>query len=112
MQWYSATTEKLSTNFSHIIRNASFCIINTTYLLRIIGNASHSKLLHSAMTPLYNIIVDLLSLIIQNLTLQRLVLRGCGGYLRGLDVIKLINSTDSPLKFSQLSVSSATTFTH
>ena len=104
MQWYSATTVKLSTNISHIICNASLCIINTTYLLRIIGNASQQ-----AVTQ-YN--DSIIPLIIQNLTLQRLVLRGCGRYLKGLNVIKLINSTDSPLKFSQLSVSSATTFTH
>ena len=54
------------------------------------------------MTPLYSLLVDLLSLTYKTqLTLQKLVLRGCGGNLKGLDVMNLINSTDSPLKFSQ-----------
>ena len=54
------------------------------------------------MTPLYSLLVDLLSLTYKTqLTLQKLVLRGCGGNLKGLDVMNLINSTDSPLTFSQ-----------
>ena len=94
-QLLNDTTVKLSTNISHFIHNASFCIINTTYSLSIISNSSQQAVIQcndSSGFAFTNI---------QNLALQRLVLRGCGGYLKGLDVINLINSTDSPLTFSQ-----------
>ena len=94
-QLLNDTTVKLSTNISHFIRNASFCIINTTFSLSIISNSSQQAVIQcndSSGFAFTNI---------HNLTLQRLVLRGCGGYLKGLDVMNLINSTDSPLTFSR-----------
>ena len=99
-QLLNDTTVKLSTNISHIIRNASFCIINTTYSLSIISNSSQQAVIQcndSIIQPTSGFAFTN----IQNLTLQRLVLRGCGGYLKELDVMNLINSTDSPLTFSQ-----------
>ena len=98
-QLLNDTTVKLSTNISHFVRNASFCIINTTYSLSIISNSSQQAVIQcndSIIQPTSGFTFTN----IQNLTLQRLVLRGCGGYLKGLDVMKLINSTDSPLTFS------------
>ena len=94
-QLLNDTTVKLSTNISHFIHNASFCIINTTYSLSIISNSSQQAVIQcndSSGFAFTNI---------RNLALQRLVLRGCGGYLKGLDIMNLINSTDSPLSFSQ-----------
>ena len=99
-QLLNDSTVKLSTNISHIIRNASFCIINTTYSLSIISNSSQQAVIQcndSIIQPTSGFAFTN----IQDLTLQRLVLRGCGGNLKGLDVMKLINSTDSPIKFSQ-----------
>ena len=99
-QLLNDTTVKLSTNISHIIRNASFCIINTTYSLSIISNSSQQAVIQcndSIIQPTSGFAFTN----IRNLALQRLVLRGCGGYLKGLDIMNLINSTDSPLAFSQ-----------
>ena len=99
-QLLNDTTVKLSTNISHIIRNASFCIINTTYSLSITSNSSQQAVIQcndSIIQPTSGFAFTN----IQNLTLQRLVLRGCGGNLKGLDIMNLINSTDSPLTFSQ-----------
>ena len=94
-QLLNDTTVKLSTDISHIIHNASFCIINTTYSLSIISNSSQQAVMQ------YNDSSGFAFTNIHNLTLQRLVLRGCGGYLKRLNVMNLINSTDSPLTFSQ-----------
>ena len=94
------TTVKLFTNIHHFIRNASFCIINTTYSLSITSNSSQPAVIQcndSIIHPTSGFAFTN----IQNLTLQRLVLKGCGGYLKGLDAMKLINSTDSPVKFLQ-----------
>ena len=99
-QLLNDTTVKLSTNISHFVRNVSFCIINTTYSLSITSNSSQQAVIQcndSIIQPTSGFAFTN----IQNLTLQRLILRGCGGYLKGLDVMKLINSTDSPLTFSQ-----------
>ena len=101
-QLLNDTTVKLSTNIHHFIHNASFCIINTTYSLSITSNSSQQAVIQcndSIIQPtsgfaFFNI---------QNLTLQRLVLKGCGKYLKGLDVIKLINSTESPIIFHNIS---------
>ena len=99
-QLLNDTTVKLSTNISHFIRNVSFCIINTTYSLSITSNSSQQAVIQcndSIIQPTSGFAFTN----IQNLTLQRLVFKHCGGYLKGLDVMKLINSTDSPLTFSQ-----------
>ena len=98
-QLLNDTTVKLSTNIHHFIHNVSFCIINTTYSLSIISNSSQQAVIqcNDSIQPSSGFAFTN----IQNLTLQRLVLRGCGGYLKGLDVMKVINSTDSPLTFSR-----------
>ena len=99
-QLLNDTTLMLSTNISHIIHNASFCIINTTYSLNITSNSSQQAVIQcidSIIQPSSGFAFNN----IQKLTLQRLVFKGCGGYLKGLDVMKLINSTDSPITFSQ-----------
>ena len=99
-QLLNDTTVKLSTNISHFVRNASFCIINTTYSLSITSNSSQQAVIQcndSIIQPTSGFAFTN----IRNLTLQRLVLRGCGGILKGLDVMNLINSTDSPLTFLQ-----------
>ena len=99
-QLLNDTTVKLSTDIHHFIHNASFCIINTTYSLSITSNSSQQAVIQcndSIIQPTSGFAFTN----IQNLTLQRLLLRGCGGYLKELDVMKLINSTDSPIIFSQ-----------
>ena len=99
-QLLNDTTVKLSTNISHIIRNASFCIINTTYSLSIISNSSQQAVIQcndSIIQPTSGLAFTN----IPHLILQKLVFKGCGGYLKRLDAMKLINSTDSPLKFSR-----------
>ena len=97
-QLLNDTTVKLSTNIHHFLRNASFCIINTTYSLSITSNSSQQAVIQcndSIIQPTSGFAFTNIA----KLTLQKLVLRGCGGYLKGLDVMKLINSTDSPLTF-------------
>ena len=79
-QLLNDTTVKLSTNISHIIRNASFCIINTTYSLSIISNSSQQAVIQC------NDSSGLAFTNIHNLTLQRLVFKRCGGYLKGLEL--------------------------
>ena len=99
-QLLNDTTMKLSTNIHHFIHNVSFCIINTTYSLSIISNSSQQAVIQcndSIIQPTSGFAFTN----IQDLILQRLVLRGCGGYLKGLDTMNLINSTDFPLTFSQ-----------
>ena len=98
-QLLNDTTVKLSTNIHHFIHNASFCIINTTYSLSIISNSSQQAVIqcNDSIQPSRGFIFTNIA----KLTLQKLVFKHCGGYLKGLDVMKLINSTDSPLKFSQ-----------
>ena len=98
-QLLNDTTVKLSTNISHFIHNASFCIINTTYSLSIISNSSQQAVIqcNDSIQPTSGFAFTN----IQNLTLQRLVFKHCGGYLEGLGVMNLINSTDSPLTFLQ-----------
>ena len=79
-QLLNDTTVKLSTNMSHIIHNASFCIINTTYSLSIISNLSQQAVIQcndSSGFAFTNI---------HNLTLQRLVFKRCGGYLKELEL--------------------------
>ena len=98
-QLLNDTTVKLSTNISHFIRNASFCIINTTYSLSITSNLSQQAVIqcNDSIQPSKGFAFTNIA----KLTLQKLVFIHCGGYLKGLDVMKLINSTDSPLSFSQ-----------
>ena len=94
------TTVKLSTNIHHFIHNVPYCIMNTTYSLSIISYSSQQAVIHcndSITQPTSGFAFAN----IQSLTLERLLFRGCGGYLKKLDVMKLINSTDSPVHFSQ-----------
>ena len=96
------TTVKLSTNISHFIRNVSFCIINTTFSLSIISNSSQQAVIQcndSSGFAFTNV---------QKLTLQRLVLRGCGGYLKEL---KLKKSIVFPFNLTQYH-SAVTLFLH
>ena len=99
-QLLNDTTVKLSTNIHHFIHNSPYCIMNTTYSLSIISNSSQQAVIHcndSITQPTSGFVF----INVQNLTLKRLLIRGCGGYLKKLDVMKLINSTDSPVHYSQ-----------
>ena len=79
-QLLNDTTVKLSSNIHHFFRNASFCIINTTYSLSIISNSSQQAVIQC------NDSSGLAFTNIHNLTLQRLVFKRCGGYLKGLEL--------------------------
>ena len=99
-QLLNDTTVKLSTDIHHFIHNAPYCIMNTTYSLSIISSSSQQAVIHcddSITQPTSGFVFTN----VQNLTLKRILFRGCGGYLKKLDVMKLINSTDSPVHFSQ-----------
>ena len=80
IQLLNDTTVKLSTNIHHFIRNVSFCIINTTYSLSIISNSSQQAVIQC------NDSSGLAFTNIHNLTLQRLVFKRCGGYLKELEL--------------------------
>ena len=62
-QLLNDTTVKLSTNIHHFIRNASFCIINTTYSLSITSNSSQQAVIQCNDSIMQPSIVDLLLLI-------------------------------------------------
>ena len=94
----------LSTNITHIIDNVSFCIINTTYSLTLTSDSSlHQAVINcsnngSTMQPTTGFAFTN----IHNLTLQRLVWSGCGGYLsNSSSVIQVINSTGSSVHYTQ-----------
>uniref|UniRef100_A0A1X7UJH4 Exosome complex component RRP40 n=1 Tax=Amphimedon queenslandica TaxID=400682 RepID=A0A1X7UJH4_AMPQE len=88
----SDTVLILSTNITHIIGNVSFCVVNTTYSLTLTGDStSKQAAVKCPVQPSSGLAFDN----IHNLTLNRLVVTGCGGYLRDLpsSVIESINSS-------------------
>uniref|UniRef100_A0A1X7VPK2 Uncharacterized protein n=1 Tax=Amphimedon queenslandica TaxID=400682 RepID=A0A1X7VPK2_AMPQE len=97
----------LSTNVTHIIKHESLCLINMTYSLTLTSDSSLPAIIYcngSKTQP--NSGFSFINT--QNLTLQRLVLRNCGGYLRRLDAI---NSIAFPFYFTEYH-SAALVFLH
>ena len=92
----------LYTNITHYISgNVSFCMINTTYSLNITSNSSGPAIINCS-THLHPFFPTGFSFInVHSLTLQRLVFRGCGGFLKNSTIIDIINSTVSPFHFTQ-----------
>ena len=106
-QLLNDTTVKLSTNISHVIRNASFCVINTTYSLSIISNSSQQAVIQcndSIIQPTSGFAF----INVQKMTLLRLVFKRCGGYLKELEFKK---STMFPFNLTQYH-SAVTLFLH
>ena len=94
----------LYTNITHYISgNVSFCMINTTYSLNITSNSSGPATINCIQTGnhLYWPTTGFSFINVHNLTLQRLVFRGCGGFLKNSSIIDVINSTVSPFHFTQ-----------
>ena len=91
----------LYTNITHYISgNVSFCVINTAYSLNITSNSSGPAIIKCNQTG--NHLTTGFSFInVPSLTLQRLVFRGCGGFLKNSTIIDVINSTVSPFHFTQ-----------
>ena len=92
----------LSANITHIIDNVSFCIINTTYSLTLTSDSLLSAVVHcngSILQPT----TGFAFINVHNLTLQRLVWSGCGGYLRG-STMKFVNSTNFYFTWHHLAV--------
>lgn len=88
------TTVVLSANVTHFIVNSSFYMISSTYSLMLTSD-SMSPALILCFRPNNGFAFIKL----HNLTLHNLEFRGCGQYLRELDVMKFINST-SPFHFA------------
>ena len=79
----SDTVLVLSANITHIIGNVSFCVVNTTgYSLTLTGDSTSKQALVNC--PVHEASSGLAFDNIHNLTLNRLVVTGCGGYLREL----------------------------
>ena len=79
----------LSTDVTHIIKHGSLCLINMTYSLTLTSDSSLPATIYcngSKTQPNSGFLFSNT----QNLTLQRLVLRNCGGYLRELNAINFI----------------------
>ena len=93
----------LYNNITHYISgNVSFCMINTTYSLNITSDSSGPATIKCIQTGNHHWPTTGFSFInVQNLTLQRLVFRGCGGFLKNSSIIDIINSTVSPFHFTQ-----------
>ena len=94
----------LYTNITHYISgNVSFCMINTTYSLNITSNSSGPAIINCNQTGnhLQWPTTGFSFINVPSLTLQRLVFRGCGGFLKNSTIIDIINSTVSPFHFTQ-----------
>ena len=91
----------LSDSITHLIsNNVSFCVINTTYSLTLTSESSkqaHVKCNDSSIPPNSGFAF----INVHNLTLTRLVFTGCGKQLKRLAVMESINSSVSPMYFSQ-----------
>uniref|UniRef100_A0A1X7UH00 G-protein coupled receptors family 3 profile domain-containing protein n=1 Tax=Amphimedon queenslandica TaxID=400682 RepID=A0A1X7UH00_AMPQE len=87
----------LSTDITHIIDNVSFCIINTTYSLTLTSDSSlQQAVINCSTNGSTQPTTGLAFINIHNLTLDRLVWSGCGGYLSGSSlIIQIINSSGS-----------------
>uniref|UniRef100_A0A1X7T4L6 Right handed beta helix domain-containing protein n=1 Tax=Amphimedon queenslandica TaxID=400682 RepID=A0A1X7T4L6_AMPQE len=91
----------LYANITHYISgNVSFCMINTTYSLNITSNSSGPATINCNQTGNHSYwpTTGFSFINVHNLTLQRLVFRGCGGFL---NKSTNINSTVSPFHFTQ-----------
>ena len=87
----SDTVLVLSTNITHVIGNVSFCVVNTTYSLTLTSDsASKQAVVKCPVQPTSGLAFDN----IHNLTLNRLVVTGCGRYLRALP-LSMMESIDS-----------------
>ena len=94
----------LYTNITHYISgNVSFCMINTTYSLNITSNSSGPAIINCNQTGnhLQWPTTGFSFINIHSLILQRLVFRGCGGFLKNSTIIDIINSTAYPFHFTQ-----------
>ena len=91
----------LSDNITHLIsNNVSFCVINTTYSLTLTSGSSKQALIKcndSSILPNSGFAFTN----IHSLSLIRLVFTGCGEQLKRLAVMESINSSVSPMHFSQ-----------
>ena len=98
------TLVALYTNITHYISgNVSFCMINTTYSLNITSNSSGPAIINCNQTGnhLQWPTTGFSFINVPSLTLQRLVFKGCGGFLKNSTIIDVINSTVSPFHFTQ-----------
>ena len=88
-------------NITHYISgNESFCMINTTHSLTITSDSSLPAIIDCNQNG--NWPTTGFSFVnVHNLTLQRLVFIGCGGFLKSSTNIDTINSTNQPFYFTQ-----------
>ena len=91
----------LSDNTTHLIsNNVSFCVINDTNSLTLTSESSKQAVIQcNDSSTLPNSGFAFTN--IHNLTLIRLVFTGCGERLKRLAVMESINSSASPMQFSQ-----------
>ena len=91
----------LSDKTTHLIsNNVSFCVINDTYSLTLTSESSKQAVIKcNDSSTLPNSGFAFTN--IHNLTLIRLVFTGCGERLKRLAVMESINSSASPMYFSQ-----------
>lgn len=101
----------LSTNITHLITGqSSFCLINSTYSMSLTITATEDTPTTPAViycTTSDNATVEprtgFAFINLHNLTLNRLVVTNCGGYLKQLKSVamtNIINSTHSPIYFT------------
>ena len=91
----------LSDSITHLIsNNVSFCVVSTTYSLTLTSESSKQAQIkcHDSSTPPNS---GFAFINVYNLTLTRLVFTGCGEQLKRLFVMESINSSVSPMYFSQ-----------
>ena len=92
----------LYANITHYISgNVSFCMINATYSLTITSNSSGPAIINCSGNYLDGPTTGFSFINVHSLTLQRLVFRGCGGFLKNSTIIDIINSTAYPFHFTQ-----------
>ena len=94
----------LSNSITHYISsNVSLCVINTTYSLTLTTDSSSPAVIQCNQTSnlSYWPLTGFVFTNVHNLTLQKLIFTRCGGLLKDGKIVDIINSTDSPVFFTQ-----------
>ena len=98
------TRLELSNSITHYISsNVSLCVIKTTYSLTLTTDSSLPAVIQCNQTSnlSYWPTTGLVFTNTHSLFLQSLIIIGCGGFLKNSTIVNIINSTDSPVYFTQ-----------
>ena len=98
------TRVELSNSITHYISsNVSLCVIKTTYSLTLTTDSSLPAVIQCNQTSnlSYWPTTGFVFTNTHSLFLQSLIITGFGGFLKNCTIVNIINSTDSPVYFTQ-----------